>query len=197
VQLRARGSSLQTLQSKVAAKLSELSATEHRFQPAQVRVSLVAGQSEDSLAGTASLARHLRVRVLANRGAEKNADNPESINLRPHRLPVRVRAKREVEEREGKVPMVNLAASQKPARLLRLSVGNDSRSVARKRARGLHRHADHNNSLLIILAAPEQKSGAALHKSDSCSGRCVSCNPLSGSQATRLPLQQLCNLHRV
>jgi hypothetical protein len=56
--------------------------------------------------------------------------------------------------------MVNLAASQEPARLLQLSVGKGSRSGARKRARGLHRHEAHNKFLLIILAAPEQKFGA-------------------------------------
>jgi hypothetical protein len=110
---------------------------------------------------TLNLARRLRVRVPVNREAEKNADNLESIDLRPHHLRVQVRAKREVEEREGKVPMVNLAASQKAERLLRLSTGKGSRSAERKRARGPRRHEDHNNFSLIILAAPEHKSGAA------------------------------------
>jgi hypothetical protein len=86
--------------------------------------------------------------------AEKNADNPESIDLLPHRLPVQVQAKREV-------PMVNLAASQEVERLLQLSTGKGSRSAERKRARGPRRHEDHNNFSLIILAAPEHKSGAA------------------------------------
>ena len=82
-----------------------------------------------------------------NREAEKNADNLESIDLRPHHLRVQVRAKREVEEREGKVPMVNLAASQEVERLLQLSTGKGSRSAERKRARGPRRHEDHNNCL--------------------------------------------------
>jgi hypothetical protein len=114
-----------------------------------------------------SLARRLRVRVPVNRGAERNADNPESINLQPHRLSVRVQAKREVEEREGKAPMVNPVASQEAERLLQLSGDKGSRSGERKRARGPHRHEDHNNSLLIILAAPEQNPGLL------CSRTCV------------------------
>ena len=74
---------------------------------------------------------------------------------------MQVQATREVEEREGRVRMVNLAVSQKLERLLQLSAGKGSRSAERKRARGHHRHEDHNNFLLITLAAPEQKSGAA------------------------------------
>jgi hypothetical protein len=147
-QLQARSSlaGLQTLQSKAVVKRPRFSAAEHRLQPAQVRVRVAAAQSEDS-PGMASLARRLRARVPVNREAEKNADNPGSIKLRPHRLPVRVQAKPEVEEREGKVPMVNLAASQEVERLLRLGAGKGSRSAERKRARGPHRHEDHNNCL--------------------------------------------------
>jgi hypothetical protein len=131
-QLQARGSlaGLRTLQSKVAVE---------RPRPYAV------AQSEDNLA------RRLRKRVPVNCEAEKNAVNLESIDLRPHRLPVQVRAKREVEEREGKVPMVNLAASQKAERLLRPSTGKGSRSAERKRARGPHRREDHNNFLLMSL----------------------------------------------
>ncbi len=161
-QLQARGSlaGLRACQSKAVVERPRSSAAEHRFQPAQVVVSVAAAQTADSLA-TASLARRLRVLVQVNCEAEKNADNPESIDLRPHRLPVQVQAKREVEKREGRVPMVNLAASQEAERLLQLSAGKGSRSAERKRARGPHRHEDHNNFLLIVLAAPEQKSGAA------------------------------------
>jgi hypothetical protein len=161
--LQARGglADLRACQSKAVVEHPRSSAAEHRLQPAQVLVSVAAAQSEDSLA-TASLARRrLRVLVQVKREAEKNADNPESINLRPHRLPVQVQAKREVEEREGRVRMVNLAASQELERLLQLTAGKGSRSAERKRARGHHRHADHNNFLLISLAASEQKSGAA------------------------------------
>ena len=141
-----------TLQGKVAVKLSDLNAA-HRRQPAQVRMSVAAAQSADSKA-TANLARRLRVRVRVSREAEKSEANRESINLKPHRLPVQVQAKREV-------PMVNLAASQEVERLLQLSTGKGSRSAERKRARGPRRHEDHNNFLLIVSAAPEQKSGAA------------------------------------
>jgi len=156
-QLQARGSlaGLRACKSKAVVERPRSSAAEHRFQPAQVLVNVAAAQSTDSLA------RRLRELVPVNREAEKNADNPDSIDLRPHRLPVQVQAKREVEEREGKVPMVNLAASPEVERLLQLSAGKGSRSAERKRARGPHRHEDHNNFLLIVLAAPEQKSGAA------------------------------------
>jgi hypothetical protein len=143
--LQARGSlaDLQTYQSKAVAERPRPSAAEHR-QPARVRLNVAAAQSADSLV------LRLRVWVPVNREAQKNSDNPESINLRPHRLPVQVQAKREVEEREGKVPMVNLAASQEAERLLQLSGDKGSRSAERKRARGLHRHEDHNNCLCII-----------------------------------------------
>ena len=72
---------------------------------------------------------------------------------------MQVQAKREAQEREGKVPMVNPAANQEPERLLLLSAAKCNLSGERKKARGLHRHADHNNFLLITLAAPEQKPG--------------------------------------
>ena len=154
-QLQARGSlaGLRTLQSKAVVKRPRFSAAEHRLQLAQVRMSVAAAQSADSKA-TANLARRLRVRVRVSREAEKSEANRESINLKPHRLPVQVQAKREV-------PMVNLAASQEVERLLQLSTGKGSRSAERKRARGPRRHEDHNNFSLIILAAPEHKSGAA------------------------------------
>jgi hypothetical protein len=109
-----------------------------------------------------SLAPPLMAQSPVKHEAEKNADNPESINLRPHRLPVQVQAKREVEEREGRVRRVNLAVSQELERLLQLSAGKGSRSAERKRARGPHRHEDHNNFLLIYLGGPGKKiSGAA------------------------------------
>jgi hypothetical protein len=137
------------LKSKAAAERPRSSAVEHRrLQPAQVLESVAAAQSEDSLA-TASLARRLRVLVQVNSEAEKNADNPQSTDLRRHRLPVQVQAKREVQEREGWVPLVNLAANQEPARLLQPSTGKGSRSAERKRARGPHRHEDHNNRVLL------------------------------------------------
>jgi hypothetical protein len=101
-----------------------------------VRVSVAAAQSEDSLA-------RLRVQGPVKGKAQKNADSPESIDLRRHRLSVQVQVKREVEEREAKVPMVNLAASQEAERLLQLRAGKRNRSAERKRARGPHRRG-HN-----------------------------------------------------
>jgi hypothetical protein len=102
----------QTLHSKGAVKLSELSVAGHRRQRVvPVRVSVAAEQSEDNHPATASLARHLVVQVLARREAEKSVGNLP--NLQPRRLPVRVRAKREADHREGKAPLVNLPASQK------------------------------------------------------------------------------------
>jgi hypothetical protein len=109
---------------------------EHHLQPAKVRVSVEVAQSEDSQA------RHLRVRVPVKDKAQKNADSPESIDLRRHRLLVQVRAKHAADEREGRVRMVNLQANQEPERLLLLSAGKRSRSMERKKARGPH-HRDH------------------------------------------------------
>jgi hypothetical protein len=104
-------------------------------------VSVAAAHSKDSPA-TANLARLLLVRVLANREAEKSADNLASIGHRPHRQRVEVPATPEVEEREGKAP--KLAGSQEVGRRLRLSRGRGSRSAERKKERRLHRR-DHNN----------------------------------------------------
>jgi len=163
-QLQARGSlaGLRTSQSEAVVERPRSSAAEQqRLQLARVLQSVAAAQSEDSPV-TASLPRRLRVLAQVNREAEKNADNPESIDLRPHRPPVQVPAKREVEEREGRVPLVNLAASQEADRLPQLSAGKGNRSAERKKARGPRRHEDHNNFLLIISMAPEQKSGAVL-----------------------------------
>jgi hypothetical protein len=131
------------LQRKGAVKLSELSVAGHRRQRVvPVRVSVAAAQSKDNRP-TVSLARHLAVQAPARREAEKSVGNLAPINLQPRRLPVRVRAKREADEREGKGPMVNLPASQKAERQLRLSKGRGNRSTERKRARGLHRRG-HN-----------------------------------------------------
>jgi hypothetical protein len=140
-QVQAQGSlaGLRACQSKAVVEHPRSSAAEHRLQPAPVRVSVSAAQSE------ASRARRLRVLVPVKDKAQKNADNRESIDLRPHRLPVQVQGKHEVEEREGRVRMVNLAANQEAERLLLLSAGKGSRSAERKKARGPHRRADHNS----------------------------------------------------
>ena len=93
---------------------------------------------------TLNLARHLAVQGPARRAAEKSAeDNRAHINLQPRRLPVQVRAKREADEREGRTSMVDLAASQRVERKLRLSAFKDNWSVERKRERGLQRRG-HN-----------------------------------------------------
>ena len=92
---------------------------------------------------TLNLARHLAVQGPARREAEKSADNLALINLQLRRLPVQVRAKREADEREGRTSMVDLAASQRVERKLRLSAFRDNRSVERKRERGLQRRG-HN-----------------------------------------------------
>jgi hypothetical protein len=127
----------QTLHSKGAVKLSELSVAGHRrHRVVPVHVSVAAAQSKDNRA-TVNLARHLVVQVLARREAEKSVGNLP--NLQPRRLPVRVRTKREAAERKGRGPLVNLPASQKAERQLPLSNGRGNRSAERKRARGLHR----------------------------------------------------------
>jgi hypothetical protein len=144
---------VQMCQNKAVVGRPRSSAAEHHLQPAKVRVSVAAAQSEDSQA------RRLRVPLPVEDKAEKNADSPESVDLRRHRLPVQVRAKHAADEREGRVRMVNLPVNQEPERLLPLSAGKRSRSTERKKERGPHRREDHNNFLLITLAAPEQKPG--------------------------------------
>ena len=156
-QLQVRGSlaGLRTCKSKIVVERPRCSVAQHRLPRAQVLVNVAAAHSEHSLA------RRLRGLVRVNRVAQKNADNPASTDLRRHHLPVQVQAKREVQEREGKAPMVNLAANQEPERLLLLSAGKCNLNGERKKARGPHRH-DHNqagrnhglrgfNGLLILI----------------------------------------------
>jgi hypothetical protein len=85
--------------------------------------------------------------VHRNVAAEKSEANRESIDLQPRRLPVQAPVRREAEEREGKVPMVNLVGSREAVCHLLLSKGKGrrSRSAERKKKRGLHRQG-HNNS---------------------------------------------------
>ena len=130
----------QTLHSKGAVKQSELGVAGHRrHRVIPVRVSVAAEHSEDNHPATANLAPHLVVQVLARCEAQKSVGNLP--NLQPRRLPVRVRAKREADQREGKAPMVNLPGSPEPERQLRLSKGRGN--PQRKKERGLHRRG-HN-----------------------------------------------------
>jgi hypothetical protein len=147
----------QTLHSKGAVKLSELSVAGHRRQRVvPVRFSVAAEQSDHP--APANLARHPVVQVLARREAQKSVGNLP--NLQPRRLPVRVRAKREADQGEGKGPMVNLPASQKAERQLRLSKGRGNRSAERKKAKGLHRRGP-NNSFNFRGGPGVKNSGAA------------------------------------
>jgi hypothetical protein len=129
-------------QSRVGLERWKLNAGGRHPQLVRVHRNVAPEQSEGNLA------RRLRVRVPANREAEKSEVNRESIDLQPRRLPVLVRAKREVEESAGKVPMVNLGGSQGAERQLLLSKdrGRGSRSAERKKKRGLHRQDRNNNS---------------------------------------------------
>jgi hypothetical protein len=126
-----------TLLSEGAAKVSELNVAGHHHQPVPVRVSVAAGLSEAHRA-TANLARHLGVQGPPRREAEKSADNQAPKNLQLRRLPVQVRAKRQADHREGKVPMVSLPGSQRVEQhQLRLSKGREN--LQRKKEKGLHR----------------------------------------------------------
>ena len=127
-----------TLLSEGAIKVSELSvARHHHHLPVPVRVSVAAELSEANRA-IANLARHLGVQGPPRREAEKSADNLASINLQLRRLPVQVRAKRQADHREGKVPMVSLPGSQRVEQhQLRLSKGREN--LQRKKERGLQR----------------------------------------------------------
>ena len=111
-------------------------------------------RSADNLVSIDLQPHRLPVRVQPRREAEKSADNLALINLQLHRLPVQVRAKREAEDREGRTSMLDLVASQRVQRKLHLSPVRDNRSVERKRARGLHRRG-HNNSRTPLVAASE------------------------------------------
>jgi hypothetical protein len=170
-QLQARGSlaGLRARQSKAGVERPRSSAAEHHLQPAKVRVSVAAEQSEDNHPATANLALHLVVQVLARREAEKSVGNLAPINLQPRRLPVRVRAKREADQREGKAPMVNLPASQKAERQLRLSKGRGNRSEERKKAKELHRRG-HNKSLRISLVAASLCRGVWMESGQAARG---------------------------
>jgi hypothetical protein len=163
----------------------ELKAPAHRLQLAPLRTSGAAEQSEDSPA-TASLARLLLVRVLVKDEAQRSEANRESKNLRLRRLAARAPVKRELEEREGKAPMVNLADRQEAGRLLQLSRGKGNQSAERKRERALHRLQGHDDFSVTVLAALEKFSGPLL-----CP---FSVDPGRLAQA---PLQEFCNLDRV
>ena len=132
---------LRTLLSEGAIKVSGLNVAARHHLPVPVRVSVAAELSEANRA-IANLARQLEVQGPPRREAEKSADNPASINLQLRRLPVQVRAKREADHREGKVPMVSLPGSQRvDQHQLRLSKGREN--LQRKKERGLQRRG-HN-----------------------------------------------------
>ena len=87
---------------------------------------------------TLNLARHLAVQGPARREAEKSVeDNLAPINLQLRRPPVQVRAKREADEREGRTSMVDLAASQRVERKLRLSAFKGQLERGKKKREGI------------------------------------------------------------
>jgi hypothetical protein len=80
------------------------------------------------------------------REAANSLSNPDATNLRWRRPPVRVKAKREVEDGRNKARFVNLLGSPGEEHRLQLtSGGKPSLSKQRKRARGLHSREGHNN----------------------------------------------------
>jgi hypothetical protein len=186
----------QTLHSKGAVKLSELSVAGHRRQRVvPVRASVAAEQSDHP--APANLARHLVVQVLARREAEKSVGN--LANLQPGRRPVPVLAKREADQGEGKGPMVNLLASQKAERQLRLSKGRGN--PQRKKARGLHRRGP-NYLVNFRGGSGVKKSGAAFVRVFVVGRLCQTPRKFDARNRGvwhKRPtnLQQLCDLHRV
>jgi hypothetical protein len=116
---------------------------EHHRPLAPVRVSVAVVQSKDG-PRTANRPRHLLVRVLARGEAQKSVHNLASTNPQPRRPAVQVPAKHEVEKREAKVPLANLARRQEQECQLGLSPDRENRSAARKKARKKHRRQDHN-----------------------------------------------------
>lgn len=110
-----------------------------------MRASAAAAQSEASRPTWDDLVRHPVVPVLARCEAGKSVGNLARISRQPRRPPRLVRAKREVEEREDKAPMVNRPASLEADRQLRLSKGRGNRNTERRKAKGLHRRG-HNQA---------------------------------------------------
>ena len=94
------------------------------------------------------------VQVPARREAEKSADNPAPINLQLRRLPVQVRAKREADHREGKVPMVSLPGSQRVDAAPAAAEQGQGKPAKEKR-RG-DSTAEAIIILLIFVAAPSE-----------------------------------------
>jgi hypothetical protein len=132
-----------TLPSEGAVKVSDLSVATRHPLSVPVRVSLAAELSENNRA-TANLARHLAVQDPARPEAQKSADNLAPTNLQVRHLPVQVRAKRQADHREGRVPLVNLLGSQRVERKLHPSAVRDNQSVERKRERELQRRGRNN-----------------------------------------------------
>ena len=151
-----------TLLSEGAVKVSGLNVAGHHHQQVPVRVSVAAELSEANRA-TANLACHLAVQGPAGHEAWKSADNLAPLNLQARHPPVRARAKREADERAGKVPMLNLLGSQRVGRKPHPSAVRYNRSVGRKRERGLHRRG--RNKLLVNFLSG---SGAKKFRSRFC-----------------------------
>jgi hypothetical protein len=119
----------------------------HRLQDPALRQKVRARpshQEEDEL----SAARRVQLRILA--AALPRCQNRLGRGPRARRRPAQVLARRAVDEKEGRVPILNLEDHQEEKRLREPSGALDSRRAGRKKARGLHRHEDHNNCLRII-----------------------------------------------
>jgi len=130
--------------SRQAESEEELKVVGRHPQPVPVRASVAVPQSEASRPATDDLVRHLVVRVLVRREPEKSVGNKVPLNRQPRRLPVEVKAMREVEEREGKAPLVNPVDSQEVERRLPPSKGRGNRNAERKREREHHRQVGRN-----------------------------------------------------
>lgn len=132
--------------SRQADNKEELNAVRHHLQRDPVRPNVVAAQSEANPESIDLRPRRLLVLVRANREVRdsvNNLDNLAVVELQPVRLPAEVRVKHEVDEREVRAPRLNLGDSPGQERQLRANAVKGSQSAERRRARRLHRQ-DHN-----------------------------------------------------
>lgn len=116
----------------------------HRLQDPALRQKVRAQPShqEDS-EGELSALRRVQRRILA--AALVTCQNRPGRGHRARRRPAQVLATRAVDEKEGKVPILNLEDRQEEKRLLEPSGALGSRSAGRKKARKKRRLLDRNN----------------------------------------------------
>jgi hypothetical protein len=169
LRLRVRLVVLRTFRRKVAARDLNVSDSALRCQVAPNPAAVLAENSERHLGYVIPAPRLLRAVLLAKRAA-----------------------------REKKVlPMVNLVGHREVERPRLRSTARASRNAGRKSLKEEHHRQGHNNSSTITTAAPEKNPEPLFFCSRWLLWWQLCQLQFLSSQATRLPLQQFGNLHRV